>query len=485
MILIFSFNILLRLIFTFYGYIATEEGMLLYNQQLAYSGQLPFIDYDAWTSLFHDYLLGWHQFLLGTSILMQRLVGLTLALVVFWLTVKLARRLNPKSTHLVALLLTLGSPLYLYFSTIPYSEQFMTLFITLSLFCLVTNRSALAFLSSIAAGLIRSQALPVTFLVWIYLFFIQPRRSFLNLSLVGAGFALVLLSPFLLISPSHVIWAFFWPLKASQTLIYQQGFQGVNLSHLVNFTLEATRDYGLLTAIITAGLAVFGWPNKLYRRFYILTLGIILSQLAVALIHQPPYASYLYPFVPLLALWAGFYLSRTLKFTRILITLLLLTNFIIFPHAQFIKTSLASLSTTPHELLQQISSYLTRYVSPEDEILSFYIPIVTQANRRLPPNLNRGSGSLSFLSTSQAQKHHLTNLDMLTAYLKSSRPAAVVFTSKDLVRLTPDQRSVFLASVESYYYLAQTFSQISQIEDPRTRNLFIYLPLASNATHDY
>src|SRR3990167_4787648 len=117
MILIFSLNVLLRLIFIFYGYIATEEGMLLYNQQLAYSGQLPFIDYDAWTSLFHDYLLGWHQFLFGTSILTQRLVGLGLSLIVFWLTVKLAHRFNPKSIHPVALLLTLGSPFYVYFST--------------------------------------------------------------------------------------------------------------------------------------------------------------------------------------------------------------------------------------------------------------------------------------------------------------------------------------------------------------------------------
>ena len=478
MILIFSLNVLLRLIFIFYGYIATEEGMLLYNQQLAYSGQLPFIDYDAWTSLFHDYLLGWHQFLFGTSILTQRLVGLGLSLIVFWLTVKLAHRFNPKSIHPVALLLTLGSPFYVYFSTIPYSEQFMTLFIALSLFWLATNHPFLAFLSSIASGLVRSQALPVTFIIWLYLLFTQPRHNFLKLSLVGAGFTLILLSPFLFASPSHVLWAFFWPLKVNQTHIYLQGFQGINLSHLVNFALEVTRDYGILSVIIITGSLTYTWPPKPHRSFYILIFLILLSQLVVALVHQPPYASYLYPFVPLLALWAGFYLSRTPKFTRILITLVLLTNFVLFPHAQFMKTSLASLSITPHKLLQQISSYLTQYVSPEDEILSFYIPLATQAHRKLPPNLNRGSGSLSFLSTSQAQKYHLTNFDMLTAYLNSNQPAAIVFTDKDLIRLTPDQRHLFLTSIKVHYHLAQTFSQISQIEDPKTYQLFVYLPIS-------
>lgn len=47
---ILTINIFLRLIYVFYGYIATEEGTLIYNQKLAYSGLLPFVHYDAWNS---------------------------------------------------------------------------------------------------------------------------------------------------------------------------------------------------------------------------------------------------------------------------------------------------------------------------------------------------------------------------------------------------------------------------------------------------
>ena len=466
-------NLLLRLIFIFYGYIATEEGILLYNQQLAYSGQLPFIDYDAWSSLFHDYLLGWHQLIFGISILTQRFVGLGLSLIVFWLTLKLARQLNPKSTLMVALLITLASPFYLYFSTIPYSEQFMTLFIILSLFWLFSSRPQLAFLSVIAAGLVRSQALPITFLTWLYLFFTLPRQRFIKLTLAGAIFTLVLLSPFLLKSPTHVFWAFFWPLKANQILIYQQGFQGLNLSYLVNFSLELARDYGLLFILILAGLLTNGLTkNSSRRRFLVLLLVIIASQLIVALIHQPPYASYLYPFVPILVLLAGLFLVQQTHFTLVLTYFFLILNWLLFPHAQFVKTSLATIKFTPHTYLNQISADLEKLTPPRSQVLAFYIPPVIQSHRNLPKNLNRDRFSLSSLPHQQASQLHLTNLDELQDLIVSRQFPAIILTDRSSRVL--DQPTLDLIS--QHYILAETYPQIRFIEDPKTQNLDLYLP---------
>ena len=205
-------------------------------------------------------------------------------------------------------------------------------------------------------------------------------------------------------------------------------------------------------------------------------LVIITSQLLVAFIHQPPYASYLSPFVPLLVILAGWYLSSASQFTRLLVGLVLIINFSLFPHAYFMKTSLATIKSTPHSLLQQVSNYLKQPTQPGDEVLSFYIPPVIQAQRQLPINFNGGNGSLSLLPTRQSQNYHLTNLDMLTAYLNSSQAAAVMFTDKDLIRLTPSQRQLFLTSLKDHYYLDQTWPQISQIEDPKTHFLYFYLP---------
>lgn len=469
--IVLSLNLLLRLVFILYGYIATEEGTLLYNQQLAYSGRLPFIDYDAWSSLFHDYLLGWHQLIFGTSIVNQRLVGLTLALIVFWLTLKLARQLHPPSTRLTALLLTLGSPFYLYFSTIPYSEQFMTWFIILSLFWLARHHHLAAFLAAIAASLIRSQALPITFLIWLYLFFTKSYRHLVLLTLAGAAFSVSLLSPFLLTSPAHVPWALFWPLKANKVLIYQQGFQGINLSALVNFTMEVARDYGVLLAIIMAGFLARGWPAK-HRRFYLLILTFLVSQSIVALVHQPPYASYLYPFVPLMALLAGRLLTGQGRFSLILVCLVLSLNWLVFPHAQFVKTSLVTIKFTPHAYLDQIASDLRQLTPQDSPIFTLYAPPVIQAHRRLPENLNRDRFSLSLLDDQAASRYHLTSLNQLQQLISRRQFPAIILTDHSYRVLNQPT----LDLIGQHYVLTKTYPQISFIEDPKTKNLYLYLP---------
>jgi len=143
---IFIVNITFRLIYILYGYIATEEGILIYNQKLAYSGLLPFKDYNAWNSILNDYFVGWYQFILPHTIFNQRLIGMFIAIGVFFITLEITKNFRMKLFTLIcALLLTFGSFTYLFYSNIPYSEQTMTLFMMLSLCFLsknITSRKA-------------------------------------------------------------------------------------------------------------------------------------------------------------------------------------------------------------------------------------------------------------------------------------------------------------------------------------------------------
>ncbi len=494
-IILVLINIVLRLIFCFYGYIGTEEGTLLYNQQLAYSGKLPFIDYDAWSSLFHDYLLGWQQFLLPVSILNQRFVGLGLSLIIFWLTYRITVIVNQQRAGIfTALLLTFGSIHYLYFSTIPYSEQFMTLFILIALLFLApkkslhpTRQKTLAFIFALSAFLVRSQALPITILVWFYLLIKlkQNLKKMLFISLWGVVFILLTLYPFLIKDPLSLVWAFFWPLRANNILIYQQGANAITLSRLIRFTLEFIRDYGLLAAIILAGIISRLLVFKRRDTFFNLLLLIILSQLVVALVHQPPYASYLLPVVPLLAILGGIVLNRAYialgnhqikTFFTSFILLLTGINFVLFPHAQFMKTSLTNIYQTPHSLLKKIADYLKEITPPNTEVLSFYTPIVIEANRAIPYNFNRDRFSLTNLPADQAAKHHLVTREMLEKYIVDKKVAAIILTDNALRVLGSNQKEQqeVINLIEQNYQLTRSFPEINQIEDPKTTQLYIY-----------
>lgn len=473
--LILIINTLLRLFFVFYGYIANEEGILLYNQKLAYAGSLPFIDYDAWSSLFHDYLLGWQQFLFGPSVLAQRFLGLILSLVVFGLTITIVKKIaGPSAAILAALLLTFSSPRYLYGSTVPYSEQFMTLFVILSLYGLVFLKSKLVLLSILAASLVRSQALPITGLVVVYLFMSSPRRRWPALICLGLLFIILALLPFLLTDPPRILWAFFWPLTADKVLVYQQ--ENLNLTHLINFTLETVRDYGLLLTLIIAGLLTHQFHQLKYRRFSVLLLLIIASQILITLIHRPPYASYLYPSVPMLVILTARFASRLVH--PIFLTLLLILNFILFPHAQFIKTNLTSLKDTPHSLLNQITADINTATPENSTILAFYVPPVVLSHRKLPTNLNRGPFSISQLNSAASRQHHLTSLDSLRELITHQEAAAIILTSRTPrvlgANLQESQNTIDL--INQYYSLAKTYDQVSFIEDPKTKELYLYLP---------
>src|SRR3989344_7395776 len=105
-ILLLIINIAIRLIFVLYGYIDHDEGIALGNVKLAYSGLVPFIDYNAWNSLINDYITGISHFVTTPSIITQRLVAIIFATFVFMITVKTSSYIHKKAPLLVAFLLT-------------------------------------------------------------------------------------------------------------------------------------------------------------------------------------------------------------------------------------------------------------------------------------------------------------------------------------------------------------------------------------------
>ena len=458
-LLVLIVNLLIRTIFAIYGYIATEEGTLLLNQQFAYQGQLPFVHYDAWSSLIHDYLLGWHQLLFPDSILFQRFVGIVLSAIVFWACLKIAKSLHSSAPFYTAIFLTFGSWWYLYLSTIPYSEQFMTLFLILAISHHKSPKLSLVFAT--LATLVRSQALPATLLFFIYSLKKSPRLWYIPL-LVTA----VILLPWLIKDPSSIFWAFFWPLQASKILMYQSDFSQVTISQLINFSLEVIRDYGLITAIAMAGIVTKTFTKQ--KKFMWLLSAIILTQIVIGLIHQPPYASYISPIFPLIAIVAATaWAKHATKFSNIMLIGLLIFNIAVFPHAQFMKTSLSTIAQTPHTHLKAIGAYVNSVTRSSDQIISFYTPIALAAQRELIPDFSRGPFSVSNLP--DASSHHLITTEKLRQLITSQTPAAVIITNKTS-RVFKD-----IDLLDQYYYSSRTFTEIRFLEDPKTTELTVYL----------
>ena len=486
-----------RLLFAYYGYIATEEGTLLYNQRLAYSGLLPFIDYDAWNSLFHDYLVGWFHFFADATIINQRVLGIGFAIGVFILTLRLSSQFKSESIMLwTAIFLTFGSWTYLYLSTIPYSEQTMTLFLLLSLAILPADgekgsysvrRLASASIATFAT-LLRSQALFASLSIVFYLLLTEKTpKNKLFLALLSLGTIVLALSPFFIAGTEQTIYSFTWPFFADQILVYQIGAQATYSSYML-YLQEAFRDYGILLALFFGGIVtVICTVNK--QRLGSLNKIILIMILSVAvvlpgLVHKPPYASYIYPSVPFLAIvaaWTLVNISQKLKNNYVLyaiISALLVQQFILFPHYKFLKTSIKTIHSTPHDELDKIVQDVKKNSSKDDIILSFYSPIPLLADRTIETGFNRDRFSLSILSTDLAKKHHLVSNEMLQEGFTKKRYKMVILTD-DIENRFIVQNNSFHKTLEilhNHYDLWKVYDSLAMIESPKPNKLRIYKP---------
>ncbi len=496
-----AINSIFRMFFIFYGYIATEEGSSIYSQQLAWQGLLPFVDYAGWNSLLNDYLIGWFQFFLPPTILMQRFVGFGISMITFFLTLEIASYFKNKVVILLTgIFLTFGSYTYLYLSTIPYSEQTMTLFLLLSLYFLSQNlkrekpRIFLSVMGSISIAfslLIRIQIFPASLLIFgifLYLHRHAVKNCFMILGLTALAIAGVCL-PFLIKGPEQFFYSFTWPLYADKILLYQQN-AGINLTSIIRFLQETFTDYGIFILLLIPGtLYLFQlWKEKQYTKqiaFVTLFLFISFSFIATGLLHKPPYATYIYPSVPLLSIAAAFVLWHITQkipqsirvFIYMLVGTSILGNFILFPHFRFIKTSLATINKTPHTYLLEIAQFVEANSNPSDTIVSFYTPLSITAHRTILPRLSRDRFSLSLLPESEAQKHHLMSEALFTSYISERKPKMIIFTNKtkQYFGRTEIDRQKILELLEQNYTLVKEFSEIRFIEDPKTSILSIYL----------
>jgi hypothetical protein len=316
---------LLRSTFVLYGFITHDEGIAFYNSKLAYSGLIPFIDYNGWNSLVNDYLFGLPRLFFNPSFLSQRIYALLVSIGVFWLVIAITRWFNSRSlTLLTALFLTAGSLNYTYYSNIPYSEQAMTFFIVVSLFFLRRTLSqknsffldSMSLITLTVAALVRSQVWPLVFILFFFLCWLRryiPKYIPKIISL-GVLTVIVLYSPFFLASFGHTIYALMWPLSAGKILLYVANTPPRSLFQLISFTTFLFRDYGLLLSLIVAGSFTLIQLRKLHNspqlQFVGFCLLIIGEFFTIAIIHHPADASYLYPAVPIMAFLAAFFVDR-------------------------------------------------------------------------------------------------------------------------------------------------------------------------------
>lgn len=304
---------------------------------------------------------------------------------------------------------------------------------------------------------------------------------FIKLTIIAVFFAFLLSFPFLK-NPGNFFYGFAWPLMADKILLYQKDVK--ILPSFIPFTLQLLRDYGLFAIYIFSGFFFLrrDKDSKVSLNLFLLICGAFFL---TALLHKPPYVSYLYPAVPIFSILASYYLSTFMdllqtrnlrRFIYSVILLLLGFNFVRFPHDQYIKTSFSDLTKTPHTYLAEITALIKKTSQPNDELLTFYGPLASESHLPIPPNFNRDRFSISLLSSEDAIKYHLLNVNMLKEYISSKKAGVIAFTEKNL-RLfgeNPADQKQVLDLINTYYDRIGDFETISLIEDPKTRHLYIY-----------
>lgn len=489
-------NLFFRLLFIFYGYIATEEGTLIYNQNLAYEGKLPFIDYDAWNSWLHDYLIGWTKFITAPSIVSQRIFGFFLSCINLLITLQIAKVFgNRRIFFLLLPLITFGSFTYTYLSTIPYSEQTMTFGILLSTYfltktivkpSLIRNSIVCIILLSLTA-LIRIQALLLIPVTIIYLFYIYKRNIRLTLIFLLTSLTTITIGllPFASKNIESIGRVITWPLIADKILVYQKNINHISFNQYLIFAQESFRDYGVFLIFIGAGIFITKLNTSRKNPFSLYLLTIVVSVGGIGIIHKPPYASYIYPVVPIMAIYCAYALNNIIEAISqisirtclyIILLLMFLQNVLLYPHHKLIKTSFANIELTPHAYLQEVVNFVQSISEPDDEILSFYTPITILSNRKVVPRFNRDRFSISHLNPQQARKYHLLNEMELQNYVSSKKAKVIIFSNKNIQYFASTQEVVddTKQEIELRYDLVKVFTTMQFIENPNIETLFIY-----------
>lgn len=512
LVVIVIFNIGLRLIHINYAYIPSEEGLLIYGQKLAYSGLLPFIDYNAWNSLVNNYIIGIYQLFVSPTIMTQRYFGLSLALIVFGLVIIICQQLGKHHITIIsALFLTFGSYTYLYESSIPYSSQTMTLFLVISLFFLATTlqnyrykvlKIQLSLIFAVLATIIRIQALPALVIIWLFIVIEHRKRPlhvFRYTTIAGVTGLLIYL-PFILRGWDNFIYSLTWPFWADKILVFQHQNTTITVTDVIRYVIDIFIQYDLYIPLLIAVLTVkvtrlktilspVSTKERKISQFILLSLLTAAGVALTSLLHKPPYSTYIYPVIPIFAYVVSYYLSEVIEpiisknnsgiqvFLYGLLGILFLKNLILFPHANYLKTSLATIHTTPYSLLKEISSYIETKTSPNSEILAFYLPAVAEIDRTIPKQLNEGEGSISILSDADSRKYHLTNIKMLESYIASGKAEAIVMTNKtpNFFGINELEKQRIMNVIDQYYYQDKIFSNFSQIGNPRVSALYFYL----------
>jgi hypothetical protein len=379
----------------------------------------------------------------------------------------------------------------------------MTLFIVAALFILVqrqqlsVKRATLTLILAALSFMTKIQALPAFFIIWLYVMYLFRKHvnKALLTTLATIMFIILVSLPFILSSWDNFTYSFLWPFNANHILIYQYGLNQITLNQIFIFILNLYKQYGtymtivsalLVTAFLTKRKLIISYKEDL---FFLASFFVSLAIALPALIHKPPYSEYVYPALPILAYCIGFYISKIAQqfvgnkryqVQVILISIIFfisIQNVILFPHADYMKTALKTITTTPHFLLGEISTYIDKVTTPGSEVLAFYLPAIVGLDRRIPIDLNEGEGSLSVLSDSDSKKYHLTNIPMLMTYISSKKAEALVFTnvSTRFFGINNQQKNQVIEVINQNYYLSREFDNFSSIGNPRVKKLFIYL----------
>ena len=195
----------------------------------------------------------------------------------------------------------------------------MSFFIILTIFCITKSLKhnkysiiwdSLALMAAVVNTAVRSQTIPILFLIWFYLLYVHWKSRSYLVKITGIGLlaGICVYLPFLLKSVQLTFYALFWPFFSRNILICVSDIPRYELSNILEFLIISVKDYGLLFIIILcATLTLKKIARKGHQIFLLLSISIVLLFVLTALIHHPLDSAYLYPVVPVLSILASYY----------------------------------------------------------------------------------------------------------------------------------------------------------------------------------
>lgn len=432
--------------FVIVGRINADEGWYLYAGRLVWRGELPYGDFAFTQMPLMPYVYGILQSI-EPSLLLGRIVSVTLATGGIALLVRASRRIGGDVNALIVAGLSVSATMGLYNLTISKTYALVLLCFGATFAALTSSARPermlpVACAAAWAAALARTSSLPLTAVVIVFCLWRAPStRARIRIATVSAGGAL-LAAAFVLADFTNAR----FDLLTFHQLLWYDASTSTRLDTVVTERApEWLGNYPIVSASVIGAIALVLFlprARALLREHPALAvmavgaLGYLALQLPAGQFAPVEYAAPIVPVlfavtVPVLLRSIGPIVTtrfrRGLAFGALALTIAVA---LVHPAPWDYLVRPESSGGVLHQ--QDVGALVRGHTRDGDQVLAMWAqPIVLASGRNFAPDVTLGPFSYEDLTDARARRLHYVNADLLRNLLESERPAAVVLTDID------------------------------------------------------